>query len=408
MDGRRLESVDGVRAEFQMEDNLARSSGRCAARREFLAWMGSSSLAVSLGLASCAGSGRTRRSDSSGGRIQNVFQLRDLAQERLGPDAYAYLAGGADDRRTLAANEAGYRELQLRARRLIDVSRVDTTVELFGWRLASPILLSPVGFQAVFHPEAELGTVRAAAARGHRMFVSSVSTYSVGEIAAAGACEVGFQLYPTTNRDVARGLLRRAERAGCRVVALTVDTPVLGNREGHDRSLEEMLGGSVRMGNYEGLPEYESFTDPTLTWDFVGWMRANTSMQIVLKGIVTREDAALAVEHGADGIIVSNHGGRQLESDRSTIACLPEVLEAVEGRFPVLIDGGIRRGTDVVKALALGARAVCIGRPFAWGLGALGQAGVELALELLQAELVRDMQLVGAPSLSRLNRDFVA
>lgn len=389
-----------------MEESLTRPSASHAARREFLTWMGSSSLAAGLGLAGC--SGPSRRPDATGhGRIQNVFHLRELAEARLGSDAYAYLAGGADDRRTLAANEAGYRELQLRARRLVDVSRVDTTVELFGWRLGSPILLCPVGFQVVFHPEAELATARAAAARGHRMFVSSVSTFSVEEIVAAGGAEVGFQLYPTTSREVARGLLRRAERAGCRVVALTVDTPVLGNREGHDRSLSEMLGGSVRMGNYEGLPEYESFTDPALTWSFVDWLRSNTSMQIVLKGIVTREDAALAVEHGVDGVVVSNHGARQLESDRSTIACLPEVVEAVGGRIPVLIDGGIRRGTDVLKALALGARAVCVGRPYVWGLGAMGQPGVDLALEILQAELVRDLQLVGAPSVADLGRDFV-
>jgi 4-hydroxymandelate oxidase len=310
--------------------------------------------------------------------------------------------------RTVAANEAGFRELQLRARRLVDVSRVDTTVELFGWRLASPILLAPVGFQAVFHPEAEVATARAAAAGKHGMFVSSVSTFSVEEVASAANTEVGFQLYPTTNRDVTLGLLRRAERAGCRVVALTVDTPVVGNREGHDVSLAKMLAGDeVRMGNYEGLPEYASVIDPGLTWDFVVWLKQNTSMQVVLKGVVTREDAALAVQHGADGIVVSNHGGRQLESDRSTIACLPEVLEAVEGRFPVLLDGGIRRGTDVLKALALGARAVCIGRPYVWGLGAMGQEGVLLALELLQAELVRDMQLVGAPSLQAVNSSLV-
>ena len=379
------------------------------ARREFLAWAGLSSLAAGLGLAGCAGSGRRRMPETGDHRlIQNVFHLRELAEERLGHDAYAYLAGGADDLRTVAANEAGYRELALRARRLVDVSEVDTTVELLGWTLSSPILISPVGLQAVFHPDAELATARAAAARGHRMFVSSASTFSVNEIVAAGGDEVGFQLYPTTNRGTTRGLLRRAERAGCRVVALTIDTPVLGNREGHAASLADMIAGSVRMGNYEGLPEYESFTDPTLTWDFVDWLKQSTSMRVLLKGIVTREDAAIAVSHDVDGIVVSNHGGRQLDSGRATIDCLPEVVDEVDGRFPVLIDGGIRRGTDVVKALALGAHAVCIGRPFVWGLGAMGQQGVELALELLQAELVRDLQLVGAPTLAAVTRDFVA
>jgi len=190
-------------------------------------------------------------------------------------------------------------------------------------------------------------------------------------------------------------------------VALTVDTPVVGNREGHATTLAKMLGGSVRMGNFEGLLGDETVTDAGMTWSMVAWLRANTSMKVVLKGIVTHEDARRAVDSGADGLIVSNHGGRQLESDRATIACLPEVVEAVAGRIPVLVDGGIRRGTDVCTALARGARAVGIGRPYCWGLAAFGQPGVERALELLQAELVRDMQLAGAPSLSAITRDSV-
>lgn len=376
------------------------------ARRRFLTWLGASS----LGLSSCRGTEGLPPAPAPGHTgPQNVFDLEALARDRLGPDAFAYVAGGADDLRTVAANEAAFRELQLRARRLVDVGRVDTLLELFGWKLRSPILLAPVGFQVVFHPEAELATARGAAARGHRMFVSSVSTFAVEEIVAAGGAEVGFQLYPTNVREVTRGLLRRAERAGCRVVALTVDTPVIGNREGHDTALARMLAGeAVRMGNYEGLPAYDAVTDPTLDWDFVDWLRAETSMRVVLKGIVTREDAALAVEHAVDGLVVSNHGGRQLESGRATITCLPEVVAAVDGRCPVLVDGGIRRGTDVLKALALGARAVCVGRPFVWGLGALGQTGVELALEILQAELVRDMQLLGTPSLDRIGADHLA
>lgn len=379
------------------------------ARRNFLAWIGSSSLLGTMGLAGCA----SLRDDAAPtvtelGELQNLYQLEALAREQLGDDAYAYLAGGADDMRTVAANEAGYRDLQIRARRLVDVTGIDTSLTLFDQPLRSPILLAPVGFQAVFHPEGEHATARAAAARAHRMFVSSVSNYSVGEIASAGGGEVWFQLYPTPNREITRGLLRRAERAGCSVVALTIDTPVIGNRERHSTTLARMLaGGEIRMGNYEGLIGDESIVDPSMTWDMVGWLTANTAMKVVLKGIVTHEDAKLATTHGADGVIVSNHGGRQLESNRSTITCLPEVVEAVDGRIPVLLDGGIRRGTDVFKALALGAQAVCIGRPFCWGLAAFGQPGVERALELLQAELVRDMQLAGTPSLKAITRNFV-
>jgi len=378
-------------------------------RRKLLTWMGCSPLVGAFGLAGCATTRRPAAASSDDTEcLQNVFQLEALAQDRLGDDAYAYLSGGADDMRTVAANEAGYRKLQIRARRLVDATRIDTTVELFGRTLASPILLAPVGFQGFFHPEGELATARAAAARRHRMIASSVSNFSVGEIAEAGGTEVWFQLYPTPNRDITRGLLQRAERAGSRVVVLTVDTPVIGNRERHSTTLMKLItAGDVRMGNYEGLLGGESINDPSMTWEMVAWLKANTSMKVVLKGIVTHEDAALSVKHGAAGVIVSNHGGRQLESDRSTIACLPEVVEAVDGRLPVLIDGGIRRGTDVFKALALGANAVCIGRPFCWGLSAFGQPGVERALELLQAELVRDMQLAGAPAIGSITGDFV-
>jgi isopentenyl diphosphate isomerase/L-lactate dehydrogenase-like FMN-dependent dehydrogenase len=217
-----------------------------------------------------------------------------------------------------------------------------------------------------------------------------------------------FQLYPTTNRQITEGLLRRAESAGCEVVALTIDTPVLGNRERHGTKLAAMLeSGELPLGNYEGLGEFENEFDPTMTWDMVGWLHDHCDMRVVLKGVVTAEDAELAVAHGADGLIVSNHGGRQEESDRSTIECLPEVAAAVDGACPVLIDGGFRRGTDVFKALALGADAVCIGRPYIWGLSAFGQQGVEHALDLLDAELIRIMQLAGVTTIADIDAGFV-
>ncbi len=383
---------------------------RDLARREFLRWVAGSSMLgpVAASSLSCAAS-RPRVTEADVARALNVFELERLAAQRLGDDAFAYLAGGADDLATVRANRAAYGQLQLRARRLVDVSRVDTRVELFGELLGSPLLLAPVGFQAFFDPEGELATARAAATQGQRMIASSASCFSVGEIARAGGTAPWFQLYPTENREVTRTLLARAEQAGCRVVALTIDAPVLGNRERHSTTLNRLLqGGQLRMGNFEGVAAFESILDASMDWDMVAWLKANTRMHVVLKGIVTREDAALAVRHGAGGMIVSNHGGRQLESHRSTLAALPEIVDEVAGRLPVLIDGGIRRGTDVFKALALGADAVCIGRPYCWGLAALGQPGVEKALELLQAELVRTMQIAGAPALAAITRDFIA
>jgi isopentenyl diphosphate isomerase/L-lactate dehydrogenase-like FMN-dependent dehydrogenase len=241
------------------------------------------------------------------------------------------------------------------------------------------------------------------------MIASSVSNNSFTEIANSTPSNPWFQLYPTRDRSITKTLLDRAAAAGAKVLVLTVDTPVVGNRERTGTKLLDLIkAGKLKMGNFEGiLPPGEPFTDPSMTWDMVKWLKDNCEMKIVLKGIVRYDDANLSISNGADGIIVSNHGGRQLESNRATIDCLPEVVNAVKGRIPVLIDGGIRRGTDVFKALAMGADAICIGRPYCWGLGAMGQKGVELALDLLTAELVRDMKLAGPSSINKITPDFV-
>ncbi len=364
-------------------------------RRAFLRWASASPLA----LAACQLTSPAARD------ARNVFDLEQRARRRMEPGAFAYLAGGADDERTLLANRDAFGHFEIRARRLVDVSRVDTSLELFGERHLSPVLLAPVGFQEVFHPRGELETARGL--RGHGMIASSVSSFAVGKIAREAGRAPWFQLYPTPNRVVTQGLLERAEAAGCRVVVLTVDTPAIGNRERHKELLKSLLTGA-RKENYDGLILDEAVVDPAMTWDMIPWLKANCGMHVVLKGIVTHEDAALALDHGADGLIVSNHGGRQLDAGRATLACLPEVVETVAGRLPVLIDGGFRRGTDVFKALALGASAVCIGRPYCWGLGAFGAEGVARALELLQAELVLDMQLAGTPSLGAIGAASVA
>ncbi|MCA6074647.1 alpha-hydroxy acid oxidase [Fulvivirga sedimenti] len=341
--------------------------------------------------------------------LKNIFDLEKLSGEAMGEDALSYLNGGADDLKTVRANHEAYGNIQIRPRRLVDVRNISTKIELFGKELDNPIILCPVGFQKVFHPDGEIASAKAAVNRNHQMIVSSVSNFSVNEIAKESGADLWFQLYPTSDRAITKKLLDRAMAAGCKVCFLTVDTPVLGNRENHGTNLAKMIeSGEIEMGNFRDiLPEGMGINDPGMTWEMIGWLRENCDMKIVLKGIVTREDARLAVQHNVDGIVVSNHGGRQLESNRATIDCLPEVAEEVNGAFPVLIDGGIRRGTDIFKALALGASAVCIGRPFCWGLGALGQQGVELALEILKTELIRDMQLAGTPSVSDITSNYV-
>lgn len=345
---------------------------------------------------------------ASPAEARNVRDLELAAQERLDPDDFDYLTGGSDDMRTLRANEEAYAGIGIRARRLIDVREVDTAVPILGETWASPIAAAPVGFQAMFHPDGELATVRAATAAGHRMIASTLSSYPIGEIAAAAIEPVWFQLYPTDDPNVGSLLLRRAENAGCEVVVLTVDVPAIGNRERGGSRLASMLEqGSISAGNFSDIPGGWGMPAPALTWETLNWITSLSDMKVVLKGIVTAEDTALAVEHGVDGIIVSNHGGRQEESDRSTLACLPEVAETAAGRVPVMLDGGIRRGTDVFKALALGADAVCIGRPFCWGLAAFGQAGVARAFEILRIELIRIMQLVGTTSINQIDAHSV-
>lgn len=335
----------------------------------------------------------------------NVQAYESLAREALEADDYDYLCGGADDMRTVAANAGAYARIGIRARRLVDVATIDPSVEVLGERWGSPVALAPVGFQGMFHADGECETARGAARGGHRMIVSTVSSRAVAEVADTAAGPVWFQLYPTRDRSITADLLDRAAAAGCPVVALTVDVPVLGNRErGGSRLMSMLADGRMTLGNVDDIRTGLTLPDPTLTWDFVDWLRARTSMKILLKGIVTAEDAGLAREHGVDGLIVSNHGGRQEESDRATVDCVAEVVDAVEASMPVLMDGGIRRGTDVFKALALGARAVCIGRPYCWGLAAEGAAGVARVLEILDTELQRIMALAGTPAIPAICR----
>jgi 4-hydroxymandelate oxidase len=353
----------------------------------------------------------------------SVFEFEPVAKKTLPPAHFGYLASGVDDDLTLRANREAFSRIQIRPRRMIDVSKVDLSIELFGTRWETPIVLAPVGSQMAFHPDGELAVARAAKAKGHLQILSTMTTASVEEVTAARGAPIWYQLYPTAKWAVTEALVRRAEAAGCPVLVLTVDLPVISNRETaselarldeRDCAACHEVGASTyfrvdRKPMFNGLDTsgLRDLDAPAVTWDFIARLRGVTRMKILLKGIVTREDAKLAVERGADGIIVSNHGGRAEESARGTIESLPEVVEVVSGKIPVLIDSGFRRGTDIFKALALGADAVAVGRPYLWGLAAFGQAGVEAVLDILRKELALAMRLAGVTSIAGITRDFV-
>jgi isopentenyl diphosphate isomerase/L-lactate dehydrogenase-like FMN-dependent dehydrogenase len=340
--------------------------------------------------------------------VLDVFQMKRLAQKTLDLESWHFIVNGADDMRTVEANRHAFDAWQLRVRRLVDVSTADTSAQLLGQKLPTPILLAPAGAQGTIHADGEVATMRAAAARGHLMIASTISSNSIGEIRAAGSAPLWFQLYASPDQGLMRYLLGAAEAAGCLAVVLTVDSPTRGNREGERWfSRRSTRKGPPRMGNFEGYQGPPRIGDTALTWAIVDWLRANTRLPVFLKGIVTREDAALAVRERVDGLIVSNHGGRQEESGRGTLECLPEVVAGVAGRMPVLIDGGFRRGTDIFKALALGADAVCIGRPYLYGLGAFGEQGVAKVLAILDSEFKRCMQLAGTVRVSAIKPAYV-
>jgi len=341
-------------------------------------------------------------------QVLNLFEMRGAAAKRVRPAPWAWMATGADDEHTLRANRLIFDALQLETRRLIDVTRIDTTVELFGQRYSSPIALAPVGLQNLFHPVAEEGTARAAAARGALMIAGHMTSASYTQIARVSATRPWLQLYARWPKSYLADLLSDVARAGCPAVVLTVDTPVGGNRESTERYMQRLVNeGPLRFGNFPAQLDPLAPTNPALTWSFVEWLRETTSMRVLIKGLVDPRDARLALERGVDGIVVSNHGGRQEESNRSSLESLIAVQHAVGTELPLLVDGGFRRGTDVLKALALGARAVCLGRPQIWGLGAFGEEGVGRVLDLLQLELERAMRFCGMRSISAIGRETV-
>jgi 4-hydroxymandelate oxidase len=351
---------------------------------------------------------------SSAALAVNVFDLENVARRNLSRAHWTYISQGVDDELTLRANHEAYQRLHLRARRLVDVSIVERSLTLFGEPLPSPILMAPVGGLGMAHADGDKEAAAGAALSGHKMVMSTAATFGIEDVVAARGEPVWYQLYPTNDWRVTEGLVRKAEAHGSTVMFLTVDIPARNQdrMRRFDRSSGDCLDCHDPAASFadkamlRGLeaPRSVGAGNPAMDWDFVKRLKDFTRMKLVIKGLTQPEDAALAVDHGADGVLVSNHGGRADESGFATIDSLPEVVGAVGGRVPVLVDGGIRRGTDVLKALALGASAVLVGRPYVWGLGAFGRLGVARALQILDQELEIAMRQAGTPRLTDIDR----
>jgi 4-hydroxymandelate oxidase len=350
----------------------------------------------------------------------NVFDFEPVARANVPPAHFGYMASGIDDEATLRANREGFQKFQIVPRRLNDVSKVDMSIELFGAKWSSPIAIAPTGGNRAYNADGEIGVSSAAKLGNHLQILSTQASTSIDDAIKARGAPVWFQLYASPSWDIAHALVKRAENAGSPVVAVTVDRVGGRNQETFFRLLRtdtrtcaDCHDNSTPQASVSNKPNFEgidvagtgvkNLQSSNMTWDFIRRLRDATKMKIVLKGILSPEDAKLCVENGVDGFIVSNHGGRGEDNGRSTIDALPEIVQAVNGRIPILIDSGFRRGTDVVKALSMGATAVCIGRPYLWGLGAFGQAGVERVLDIMRTETSAAMAQCGAASVKALS-----
>jgi isopentenyl diphosphate isomerase/L-lactate dehydrogenase-like FMN-dependent dehydrogenase len=341
--------------------------------------------------------------------VVNLEGFEPVARERMEPAGYSYCVGGAADEVTLRENVAAFRRRKLRPRVLVDVSSIDTTTELLGQRVSLPVGLAPTALNGLAHPEGEAAVARAAQHAGALFCISTLSSSSLEEAAAAGGPR-WFQLYVNEDRSLTERIVKRAHDAGYSALVLTVDLPVVGYRERELRS--PITFSNHRAGNFdelvqaaEDLPHvFRTLFDQTLSWRDIEWVRSIWDGPLVIKGILTAEDATLAVEHGADAVLVSNHGGRQLDRAPASIDVLEEVVDAVAGGAEIYLDGGVRRGPDVMVALALGAKAVFIGRPYIYALAAGGEAGVARCLRLLSAEIENAMALLGVQSTAEITR----
>lgn len=350
----------------------------------------------------------------------DVFDFHNVAKQVLPTSHYGYLATGTDGNETLIANRKAFERVYLRPMRMVDTSNVSLDTVLLDQPINSPILLAPVGSQKAFHAEGELASARAAKARGHLQILSNVSSHSIEDVIDARGAPVGFQLYPTSKWSVASKMIKRAEKAGAEFVVLTVDLNSGSNRVlfgQYSRADERDCSACHGAGPNDWLkskPMYSGtgatsaeFDNPSMTWKFVARLKKATTMKVVVKGIVTGEDAASCIRYGADAVYVSNHGGRAEASGWGALESLPEVVEAVNGAVPVIIDSGFRRGTDIFKALAMGASAVSVGRAYIWGLAAFGQPGVEKVLEMLDAELSMVMGQMGASTIAEIGPQHI-
>ena len=377
-------------------------------RRRFLRYLQQSPL---LALAAEMAGQPGRKALSTAKDALDVFDFLPLAEKNVQSQHWAYLMGGSDDDGTVRANENAFSQWQLRPRRHIDVETVDPSVTLFGQKHAYPILVAPAAAHQAFHPDGEAATARGAASRQAQMILSTNASLHVKDVAPAFGGPLWYQLYSQAEFEVSRRLVGAAEQAGCTVLAITADSAATSNRVTAARGgvkTEQRCRACHGLTQADYYKEHGMFAgiDPALakaggraiTWTLVERLRAVTKMKIIIKGVMTAEDAAICLRNGVDGIVVSNHGGRSENSLQGTLEALPEIVEVVNGRMPVLIDGGFRRGTDVFKALAIGANAICIGRPYIWGLSAFGETGVARVLELLQAEFSTTMKLAGCVS----------
>jgi len=349
----------------------------------------------------------------------DVFDFEAVARKNLSPAHFGYLQTGTDDDATIAANREGFTRYQLRVRRLADIGKIDTSVTVLGAKWANPVFLCPIASHRAFHPDGETAVARGAKAGNHLVMLATPATTSVEEVTAARGGPVWFQLYPRNDWNQTRQMIRRAEAAGCPVLVYTVDLIGGSNRltsaRAQRRDNESCVGcheGGLNDNRRKPMLAGLKAAPPALeagpaTWEFVKRLKDASSMKLALKGLVTREDAEIAVEHGVDVVYVSNHGGRAENSLRSAIECVPEVVAGAAGRVPVFVDSGFRRGTDIFKALALGATAVGVGRPYIWGLAAFGQEGVEAVLAILRRELQMVMRQAGTPAVGKITQAFV-
>jgi 4-hydroxymandelate oxidase len=351
----------------------------------------------------------------------NLWELEIRARELLSPMGYDFYASGANDEVTLRENRAAYERITLLPRTLVDVSVRDMSTTVLGEPVSMPILIAPMALQGLAHPDAEIATIKAASAFKTLTALATLSNTSIEEAMAAATGPIWFQLYVFRDRALTASLVQRAEAAGCKAVALTVDVPLPGKRERDVRnrltlpdhlSLKNLLPAGLHQLPKDavgsGLAAHvASLFDPALTWKDIEWLAQLTKLPVIVKGILRADDALRAMNHGASGIIVSNHGGRQLDTTPASISVLPEIVDAVTGAVEVYVDGGIRRGTDILKAMAYGARAVFVGRPILWGLAVGGEAGVKYVLEMLRDEFDLAMALAGCPGLSAITRDLV-